>query len=87
MNQAILFNDDLQWNEPKQQAEVSALYSGSIVQCFISISYLQRKGFTGKLSDNEINEFITLISFDIEEDAQQAIEDEMLTDEGIINLN
>lgn len=87
MNQAILFNDDLQWHCASEQLTQSALYSGAIIQCVIHLSYLKNKGFDGDLNEKVIHDFCALISFDIEEDAQQAIEDELISDEGVIELN
>lgn len=87
MNQAILFNDDLKWHHSSQKLTQSALYSGAIIQCIIHLSYLKSKGFDESADKKAVQDFCALISFDIEEDAQQAIEDELMSDEGIIELN
>ena len=87
MNQSILINDDMTWNCKSQRIEFTALYSGAIIQCILTMEYLTNKGFDGEIQSRSINEFCNLISFDIEEDTQQAIEEEQLDDNGQIILS
>ena len=86
MNQLILINDDITWNSEHQQVEFTALYCGATIQCILTMEYLTKRGFNGEIQSNSINEFCCLISFDIEEDAQQAIEEE-LDDDGQLTLS
>ena len=80
MNQAILFNDDMSWSADKQHVGFSAQSGGGLIACFLTINYLKRLGLTHD-DERGIIEFCQMIQFDIEEDAQQAIEDERLTDD------
>lgn len=87
MNQSILINDDMTWNGESQQVEFTALYSGAAIQCILTMEYLTNRGFNGEVQSKFINEFCSLISFDIEEDAQQGIEEEQLDDNGRMILS
>jgi len=86
MNQAILVNDDMHWNDNKGCVEFSAIFSGSIITCEISSQYLTEKGCIESSDSVQALEFCETISFDIEEDAQEAINDERQTDDNILFL-
>lgn len=86
MNQSVLFNDDFHWDQPLQLVSFSAQSAGSLIKCFLTESYLEKIGAIG---DNEqtIIDLCQLMQFDIEEDAQQAIEDEHLNDKNELWLS
>jgi len=77
MNQSILCNDDLAWDEATQQVRFTAQAAGAHITCYLALSYLKKAGLSSS-SAAEIVEFCESIQFDIEEDAQQAIADEHL---------
>ena len=87
MNQSILINDDMAWNNNKDCVEFSAICAGSIVICQLSKQYLIKKGLNIDSSPDDIIKYCELISFDIEEDTQQAIDDEQHIDEPILILS
>ncbi|NRA61916.1 MAG: DUF1488 family protein [Psychrobium sp.] len=80
MNQSILFNDDMSWSAEETQLSFSAQSGGAMIKCYLTMSYLQRIGLVA-VDEAAIIEFCQLMQFDIEEDAQQAIEDERLSDD------
>lgn len=87
MNQSILINDDMTWNTQIECVEFSAINVGAIVNCQITKQYLIKKGLNESFDPISIVEFCKLIDFEIEEDAHQAINDEQLTEDGVLILN
>jgi len=87
MNQSILFNDDMKWNAQIRCVEFSAINAGAFVKCQLTHRYLANKGLKQILDEVVIIEFCKLIEFDIEEDAHQAIDDEQLSQDGVLILN
>ncbi|WP_217511697.1 DUF1488 domain-containing protein [Vibrio metschnikovii] len=86
MNQAILFTDDQQWNEQQQAVEFSAQQSGALIRCFICLSELQ--SWSGGMITTP-QQALTAFSewrFDIEERAEQLIEEECFTSAGMIEV-
>jgi len=79
MNQGILFNDDIHWDETAQQISFSAQYGGALVQCYLSATYLKTLAINSSDQQDLVNQ-CQLAQFDIEDDAQQAIDDEHLND-------
>lgn len=86
MNQLILVNDDTAWSPLHQHVQFTAQYSGAIIKCALTLEYLRNKGFSGELQSEAIDAFCSMISFDIEEDTQQAIVDEQFEDNGCLLL-
>lgn len=87
MNQSILINDDLAWNQSAGRVEFSAICAGSIVICQLSPQYLINKGLDRNTSPEHMIKFCETITFDIEDDAQQAIDDEQHIDESVLVLS
>jgi len=79
MNQGILFNDDIHWDEATQHISFSAQCGGALVRCYLSASYLKTLGINSSHQQELVNQ-CKLAQFDIEDDAQQAIDDEHLND-------
>ena len=77
MNQSVLFNDDIHWEEAAQQISFTAESSGALVRCYLGTSYLNRIGIDSTGNQELVTQCL-LFQFDIEEDAQQAIDDEHL---------
>jgi len=87
VNQAILINDDMAWNPDKECIQFSAICAGAIVNCQLSKQYLIKKGMETTNRSDEILKYCELISFDIEEDAQQAIDAELHLDQNVLILS
>lgn len=79
MNQSVLFNDDIHWDECAQHVSFSAQCSGALVRCYLSASYLERIGINSRSNKEQVAQ-CQLMQFDIEEDAQSAIDDERLNE-------
>ena len=80
MNQSILFNDDMSWSAKESLLSFSAQSGGAMIKCYLTMGYLQRIGLIA-VDEAAIIESCQLMQFDIEDDAQQAIEDERLSDD------
>tara|TARA_B100001059_G_scaffold230953_1_gene265973 strand:- start:556 stop:825 length:270 start_codon:yes stop_codon:yes gene_type:complete len=76
MNQSILFPDTQDWDEESQSIIFSAQQSGALIECVVSIEELSR------LSGKDIEEggqalaIFAELRFDIEELAEELIEEE-----------
>lgn len=86
MNQSILINDDMRWDSTLNSVLFTAISAGAIIKCQLTKAYLVMKGMNEQLEPVAILEFCVLMEFDIEEDASQAIENEQLTDDGVLIL-
>lgn len=86
MNQSILFNDDFSWDSDNLNVRFTAQHNGAIITCLLSPSYLKAIGFNEGTAKNAVA-FCELMQFDIEEDAQQAINDERLDENNQLKLD
>ena len=86
MNQSILFPDIQTWNEELNAVTFPAQQSGALIECVASVSYLSQ------LSERTINgaqqalDVFEQNRFEIEEQAEQLIEDEEYNAQGMIEL-
>ncbi|MDP2560984.1 DUF1488 family protein [Psychrobium sp. 1_MG-2023] len=84
MNQAIIFNDDIHWCKDRQSIVLTAQYSGCLITCVLSSDYLTKFVSLGTVIESLLpQQLVKLTSdnqFDVEEDAQIALEDERLSD-------
>ena len=84
MNQSILFPDIQSWDEVSQSVNFSAQQSGALIECFVTKQKLE------KLSGSELDTEQAVLSafidyrFDLEEIAEELIEDEAFNEEGHI---
>ncbi|EJG0975450.1 DUF1488 domain-containing protein [Vibrio parahaemolyticus] len=84
MNQSILFSDMQSWDEVSQSVNFAAQQSGALIECFVTKQKLE------KLSGSELDTEQAVISafidyrFDLEEIAEELIEDEAFNEEGHI---
>lgn len=87
MNQSILFNDDHHWSDTHQAVCFTAQVNGAMVVCRVAKSIIERQ--TGP-SDGEPETLLAralTISFDLEEYAQEQIEDDAIDDQGLLELD
>ncbi|WED21803.1 DUF1488 domain-containing protein [Vibrio sp. JC009] len=87
MNQSILFPDIQTWDADSEKVVFPAQQSGALIECEISKSKLE--GISGASVDSEeeaLQQFKTC-RFDIEELAEELIEDEMFNSKGRIEIN
>ncbi|EPN3982347.1 TPA: DUF1488 domain-containing protein [Vibrio parahaemolyticus] len=84
MNQSILFPDMQSWDEVSQSVNFVAQQSGALIECFVTKQKLE------KLSGSELDTEPAVIAafidyrFDLEEIAEELIEDEAFNEEGHI---
>ncbi|HBH7908659.1 TPA: DUF1488 domain-containing protein [Vibrio parahaemolyticus] len=84
MNQSILFPDMRSWDEVSQSVNFAAQQSGALIECFVTKQKLE------KLSGSELDTEQAVIAafidyrFDLEEIAEELIEDEAFNEEGHI---
>ncbi|HCH0960038.1 DUF1488 domain-containing protein [Vibrio owensii] len=87
MNQSILFPDMQSWNEASQSVNFAAQQSGALIECYVTKQKLE------KLSDSLIEteqaaiKVFTDYRFDLEEIAEELIEDEAFDEEGHIIID
>ncbi|MGB2078205.1 MAG: DUF1488 domain-containing protein [Vibrio sp.] len=86
MNQAIIFSDDVTWNEKDQQLIFIAQVSGQVVECVVSHQKLQQ--LAQKVVHGVEDAFVAfeVCRFDLEEEAETLIQDEAYNEFGQVIL-
>lgn len=84
MNQSILFPDIQSWDEVSQSVNFSAQQSGALIECFVTKQKLEK--LSGSLIETKqaAIKVFTDYRFDLEEMAEELIEDEAFNEEGHI---
>ncbi|WED26650.1 DUF1488 domain-containing protein [Vibrio sp. DW001] len=80
MNQSILFSDIQEWNDKREVVEFTAQQAGSLIKCTISRQRLTAMSGTIELHSDIILDVFSEYRFDIEEIAEDMIEDERFND-------
>lgn len=86
MNQSILFPDIQSWDEEKQAIVFPAQQSGALIQCLVNTAELEK--LSGQQIEGE-QQALTVFSqyrFDLEELAEELIEDEEFNSKGEIEI-
>ncbi len=84
MNQSILFPDTQHWDEENKRVVFFAQQSGSLIECCISSDELEIiSGYAIKNGEQALAVFDDC-RFDMEELAEQLIEDELFNEDGKI---
>ena len=86
MNQSILFNDGVVWQETQQRLMFSAQMMGATVPCYISRHYLEQLAARPLLRPADLLQTFEALRFDIEELAEQKIEKQEFAEDGSIYL-
>jgi len=90
MNQTILFSDNERYNSALEQVEFEAQCQGALVTCVISVDNLfQLNEKDAKLQDTSETEILSLFEssrFDIEDIAEQLINDQRFNEDGKVYL-
>ncbi|WP_300173493.1 DUF1488 domain-containing protein [uncultured Aliivibrio sp.] len=87
MNQSILFGDDAQWNEETQAILFSAQQMGNLIQCRVTISWLESESGDVIINNADALRIFEEYRFDVEEQAEALIEDEEFNASGEIIIN
>ncbi|MGR5237357.1 DUF1488 domain-containing protein [Vibrio alfacsensis] len=87
MNQSILFPDMQSWDETSQSVNFAAQQAGALIECYITKQKLEKlMGSVIKTEQAAIEAFVDY-RFDIEEMAEELIEDEAFDEEGHIIID
>ncbi len=87
MNQSILFPDIQSWDELSQSVCFPAQHSGALIECYVTKTKLVK--ISGLEIENKQQAVAAFIAsrFDLEEIAEELIEDEAFDDEGHIVID
>lgn len=87
MNQSILFPDMQSWDEASQSVNFAAQQSGALIECYVTKQKLKK--LSGSLIETEqaAIKVFTDYRFDLEEIAEELIEDEAFDEEGHIIID
>ncbi|WP_045485232.1 DUF1488 domain-containing protein [Vibrio owensii] len=87
MNQSILFPDMQFWDEASQSINFAAQQSGALIECYVTKQKLEK--LSGSLIETEqaAIKVFTDYRFDLEEIAEELIEDEAFDEEGHIIID
>ncbi|GLT20241.1 transcriptional regulator [Vibrio zhanjiangensis] len=86
MNQSILFSDIQSWDEHRQVVLFSAQLSGALINCLISKKALENISGCLLNEEKQILETFSRFRFDIEDLAENLIEDEAFNQQGMIEV-
>ncbi|PJC85169.1 DUF1488 domain-containing protein [Vibrio sp. HA2012] len=86
MNQSILFPDVQDWNDDLQAITFPAQQSGALIECVITLDKLSQLAETEVSAGEEALQQFKLLRFDIEELAEELIENEEFNPEDQIEL-
>ncbi len=84
MNQSILFPDIQSWDEPSQSVRFPAQHSGALIECYVTKQKLVKMSGSDIKSEQQAVEVFIACRFDLEEAAEELIEEEAFDDEGHI---
>ena len=76
MNQSILFPDIQDWDEASQSIIFPAQHSGALIECVMSIEELSQLAGKGIEDGDQALVIFSELRFDIEELAEELIEEE-----------
>ncbi|MGF1785940.1 DUF1488 domain-containing protein [Photobacterium swingsii] len=84
MNQDILFADIQSWDKKRQAINFPAQQAGALIECWVSISWLQQRTSDSLVNEADIVAAFIHLRFDLEELAEELIEDEDYEQDGSI---
>ncbi|CAH1531048.1 conserved hypothetical protein [Vibrio jasicida] len=87
MNQSILFPDMQSWDEASQSVNFAAQQSGALIECYVTKQKLVK--LSGSLIETEqaAIKVFTDYRFDLEEIAEELIEEEAFSEESHIIID
>lgn len=86
MNQSILFPDIQEWNPELEAVVFPAQQSGALIECLVSMQELQKISGVDINSEEEALAAFADVRFDLEELAEELIEDEAFNQSGQIEV-
>ena len=87
MNQSILFPDMQSWDAASQSINFAAQRAGALIECYVTKQKLEK--LSGLIISNEQAAIEAFVDnrFDLEEIAEELIEDEAFNEEGHIIID
>ncbi|USD41200.1 DUF1488 domain-containing protein [Vibrio sp. SCSIO 43135] len=86
MNQSILFPDIQTWDAVKNVIVFPAQQSGALIECVVSKSYLENMVGSAIETEQQAIQVFQKLRFDLEEQAEELIEEEEFNLQGQIEL-
>lgn len=86
MNQDILFADIQHWDHAKQAVSFPAQQAGALITCWVSRTWLEQRAAQPLHHEADILAAFAASRFDLEELAEDLIEDEAFNAEGAIEI-
>ncbi|MDW6091463.1 DUF1488 domain-containing protein [Vibrio rhizosphaerae] len=86
MNQSIIFPDVQSWNEDARHIVFPAQCQGALIECIVTVAVLEELSGQSITSQEDAIRFFSLYRFDLEELAEQLIDDEAYNALGQIDL-
>ncbi|MDW6018525.1 DUF1488 domain-containing protein [Vibrio plantisponsor] len=86
MNQSILFPDMQEWNSELQAVTFPAQQSGALIECIVTLDELAKISGVTISSEQEALAAFEMVRFDLEELAEELIEDEAFNQLGQIEV-
>ncbi|CAH1559936.1 DUF1488 family protein [Vibrio owensii] len=87
MNQSILFPDMQSWDEASQSVNFAAQQSGALIECYVTKQKLEKLSGSQIETEQAAIKVFTDYRFDLEEIAEELIEDEAFDEEGHIIID
>lgn len=87
MNQSILFPDMQSWDEASQSVNFAAQQSGALIECYVTKQKLEKLSGSAIGDEQAAIEALVDFRFDLEEIAEELIEDEAFNEEGHIIID
>ena len=87
MNQDILFADTQSWDNDKLAVNFPAQQAGALIICWVSLQWLQQQTAQKLTTESNILAVFSANRFDLEELAEELIEDEAFDSEGHILID
>ncbi len=87
MNQSILFPDIQSWDESSQSVNFPAQQSGALIECYVTKQKLAKMNGSDIEGEQQAIEAFIACRFDLEEIAEELIEDEAFNEEGHIVID
>ncbi|NVC96081.1 DUF1488 domain-containing protein [Vibrio natriegens] len=87
MNQSILFPDIQSWDDLSQSIHFPAQQSGALIGCYVTKQKLSKMSGLDIEDEQEAVEAFLALRFDLEEMAEELIEDEAFNEEGHIVID
>lgn len=86
MNQSILFADIQEWDQLKCVVTFPAQQAGALIECSISLEMIERLSGISVDGERQALQAFSSIRFDVEELAEELIDNEEFNEKGEIEL-